>query len=162
MSAHDFTFETIDGGRLALADCAGRPVLVVNTASECGFTPQYAGLQQLWERYRERGLVILGVPSNDFGGQEPGSAADIRAFCESRFGVGFPLAAKQRVVGDDAHPFYRWIEAEAGEAAAPRWNFHKYLVGPAGELVGAWPSRVDPLADEITAAIEALLNEDQG
>jgi glutathione peroxidase len=157
MSAHDFEFETIDGGRFALADCAGRPVLVVNTASECGFTPQYAGLQRLWARYREQGLVVLAVPSNDFGAQEPGGAAEIRAFCESRFGVDFPLAAKQPVIGAEAHPFYRWIEAEAGEAAAPRWNFHKYLIGPDGALVGAWPSRVDPLAGEVTEAIEALL-----
>jgi len=157
MSAHDFSFPAIDGGTLRLADFKGKPVLVVNTASECGYTPQYADLQQLWRRYRERGLVVLGVPSNDFGAQEPGGESEIKSFCQTNYGVDFPMTAKQTVIGGGAHPFYRWIAAELGEDAAPRWNFHKYLVAPDGSLAGLWPSNIEPLAPEITAAIEAAL-----
>jgi glutathione peroxidase len=157
MTAHDFTFTSIEGERLPLAAWRGRPVLVVNTASFCGFTPQYEGLEALWRRYRERGLVVLGVPSNDFGQQEPGSATEIKAFCETTYDIGFPLAEKQRVLGAEAHPFYRWVVGELGEGGAPRWNFHKYLVAPDGTLAGAWPSRVDPLAPEIAREIEKLL-----
>lgn len=157
MSAHQFTFTSIDGEPLALRDFRGKAVLVVNTASECGFTPQYAGLQSLWQRYRDRGLVVLGVPSNDFGAQEPGDEARIRDFCTSRYAVDFPLTGKTSVIGADAHPFYRWIESTFGEAAAPRWNFQKYLVGTDGEVVGAWPSRVEPLAAELIEALESAL-----
>ncbi|MFI4989220.1 MAG: glutathione peroxidase, partial [Alphaproteobacteria bacterium] len=142
MTAHDFSFQSIDGTPLPLAAYRGKPVLVVNTASECGFTPQYKELEALWRKYGARGLVVLGVPSNDFGGQEPGSAAEIKKFCTLNYGIDFPLAGKERVIGADAHPFYRWVASELGEDAAPRWNFHKYLVGPDGELAGMWPSRV--------------------
>jgi glutathione peroxidase len=157
MSAHDFSFPAIDGGTLKLADFKGTPVLIVNTASECGYTPQYAGLEQLWRTYRERGLVVLGVPSNDFGAQEPGAEPAIKSFCQTNYGVDFPMTAKQAVIGGRAHPFYRWIAAELGEDAAPKWNFHKYLVAPDGSLAGLWPSAVDPLDRKITSAIEAAL-----
>src|SRR5262249_8416547 len=157
MSAHDFSFPAIDGGTLHLADFSDKCVLVVNTASECGYTPQYAGLQQLWRRYRERGLVVLGVPSNDFGAQEPAAEPTIQSFCQTNYGVDFPMTAKQTLIGASAHPFYRWIAAELGEDAAPRWNFHKYLVATDGSLAGLWPSNIEPLAPEITAAIEAAL-----
>ena len=155
MSAHDFTFPSIDGGDLPLKAWAGKPILVVNTASFCGFTPQYRELEAVWRKYKARGLVVLGVPSNDFGAQEPGKAGEIKQFCET-FDVSFPLADKQVVVGGSAHPFYKWILAELGETGAPRWNFHKYLVAPDGTLVGAWPSRVKPDAPEITREIDAL------
>ncbi|HZS82527.1 MAG TPA: glutathione peroxidase [Stellaceae bacterium] len=157
MSAHDFEFPAIDGGSLPLAQYSGRPIFVVNTASFCGYTPQYRELEALWRNYRERGLVVIGVPSNDFGAQEPGTAAEIKQFCETTYAVDFPLADKQRVIGDDAHPFFRWIAEELGEAGVPRWNFHKYLIAPDGSLAGAWPSRVSPTAPEITTEIEALL-----
>ena len=157
MLAHDFTFTDINQQPLSLAEFRGRPLLVVNTASECGYTPQYADLQKLWERYRARGLVVLGVPSNDFGAQEPGTEAQIQEFCSTRYGVSFPLTAKQKVSGNDAHPFYRWIVEQLGEAGAPRWNFHKYLLDKEGNLVDLWPSRVEPLSKEITQAVEALL-----
>lgn len=157
MSAHGFEFKGIDGDTLALSQFKGHPVMVVNTASECGFTPQYAELESLWRRYRDRGLVVLGVPSNDFGAQEPGAEAEIKGFCEKNYGVDFPLTAKQAVIGGSAHPFYRWIVEEIGESAAPKWNFHKYLIGPEGELAGLWPSKVKPLDPEITDAIEKLL-----
>jgi glutathione peroxidase len=157
MAAHDFSFTTIDGKPLPLSAYRGRPVLVANTASECGYTPQYADLEALWRRYRDRGLMVIAVPSNDFGRQEPGTAEEIKAFCESRFAIDFPLAAKEAVIGGAAHPFFRWIGAELGEAGLPRWNFHKYLVGPDGALAGAWPSAVKPTDPAITGAVEALL-----
>ena len=157
MTVHDIIFTAIDGGRLALADWRGKALLVVNTASECGYTPQYAGLEALWRRYRDRGLVVLGVPTNDFGGQEPGNEAEIKAFCESSYGVDFPLTAKCAVGGSGAHPFFCWLETEIGEAALPRWNFHKYLFGADGELVEIFPSSVAPDGPRLVKAIEAAL-----
>ncbi|MBM3573547.1 MAG: glutathione peroxidase, partial [Alphaproteobacteria bacterium] len=123
----------------------------------CGYTPQYEDLQSIWAKYRDRGLMVLGVPSNDFGAQEPGSEAEIKKFCEVNFSVDFPLTTKQKVVGADAHPFYRWIAAELGAAQVPRWNFYKYLIAPDGGIAGAWPSTVKPTAAAITAAIEKHL-----
>ena len=156
MTAHDFDFVSIDGDPLPLRAWAGRPVLVVNTASFCGYTPQYETLEALWRRYKDRDLVLLGVPSNDFGEQEPGSAAEIKTFCAT-YDVSFPLSRKEKVIGADAHPFYRWVAAELGEAGAPRWNFHKYLIDGSGLLAGTWPSAVEPLSPDITSAVDAAL-----
>ena len=160
-STQDFTFTSIEGEPLALSDYAGKAVLVVNTASQCGFTPQYADLQDLWDRYRDRGLVVLGVPSNDFGGQEPGSEAQIKEFCEVHFGIDFPMTEKQQVVGPEAHPLYRWFAAELGRQGTPRWNFHKVLIDPDGALVAGWPSRIRPVSQEILAAVERVLPPEQ-
>jgi glutathione peroxidase len=156
-SAHDFTFTTIDNRPLDLKAFAGKPVLVVNVASFCGLTPQYAGLQKLHETYGSRGLVVLGVPSNDFGAQEPKTEPEIAKFCETSFGVTFPMTSKQKVIGPDAHALYQWIATEAGEAATPKWNFHKYLIGKDGSLLGTFGSRVTPDAPEIKGAIESAL-----
>lgn len=156
MTAWDFDFESIDGGPLPMKAYRGKAVLVVNTASFCGFTPQYTDLEKLWTSYKDKGLVVLGVPSNDFGAQEPGTAAEIKQFCET-YDVSFPLSRKEQVIGGQAHPFYRWVVSELGEGAAPKWNFHKYLVDPKGELVGMWPSRVKPMSKDITGAVEAAL-----
>lgn len=156
--AHAFAFTSIEGEPLPLERFAGRPILVVNTASLCGYTYQYAALQRLWSRYRDRGLVVLGVPSNDFGNQEPGTAEEIKTFCETNFDVDFPLTDKVRVRGPDAHPLFVWLRAELGERAGPRWNFYKYLIGPDGRAIAAWPSSVEPDAPEITVAIERLLS----
>ncbi len=156
-SAHDFSFTSIDGQPLPLQDFAGRAVLIVNTASQCGFTKQYAGLQDLWQRYRDRGLVVLGVPSNDFGGQEPGSASEIKSFCEVNFNVDFPLTRKEHVSGEARHPFYTWAATELGTAAKPRWNFHKYLVAPDGRLVDWFSTMTKPTSDRVTRAVEATL-----
>src|SRR5580698_9358125 len=125
---------SLDGAPLSTANYAGHVVLLVNTASLCGFTKQYRGLQALWERYRARGLVVLGVPSNDFGGQEPGSEAEIKDFCSSQYKISFPMTAKNEVVGGKAHPFYQWAVAQAGQKAAPQWNIHKYLIDGKGGL----------------------------
>ena len=152
-----FRFTAIEGGELAMADYAGKAVLLVNTASRCGFTPQYAALQDTWERYRDRGLVVLGVPSNDFGGQEPLDESGIKQFCEVQFGIDFPMTSKERVAGPAAHPLYRWIAERLGARGQPTWNFHKFLIDPAGEVVGAWPARVSPEGAEVSAAIESAL-----
>lgn len=156
-TAYDFSFTSIDGSPLPLSDYRGQVMLVVNTASFCGFTGQYAGLQSLWDRYRDRGFVLIGVPSNDFGAQEPGSSAEIKDFCETHFQIDFPLAEKQRVRGDEAHPFYRWARDSHGALAAPTWNFHKYLVDREGNLVQSFDTRVAPDGSKLTAAIEELL-----
>lgn len=156
MTAYDFTFTSIDGAPLPVKAWAGKPVLIVNTASFCGYTPQYTPLEKLWRAYKDKGFVLLGVPSNDFGQQEPGSAAEIKTFC-TRYDVSFPLSRKEKVIGAEAHPFYRWVAAELGEGGAPRWNFHKYLIGGDGLLAGAWPSAVDPLSKDITTAIDGAL-----
>jgi len=156
-NAHDRSFNTIDGKALPLAEFKGKAVLIVNTASACGFTPQYAGLQTLWEQYRDRGLVVLGVPSNDFGAQEPGDENAIAAFCTERYAVDFPMTEKVTVIGGDAHPFYGWIAESLGEDAAPRWNFHKYLIDAGGDLAAMWPSQVEPLSEEVIEAVEAAL-----
>jgi len=157
MTAYDFDFTSIDGQALPMRAWAGKPVLVVNTASFCGYTPQYTTLEKLWEGYKDKGFVLLGVPSNDFGQQEPGSAAEIKTFCET-YDVSFPLSRKEKVIGAEAHPFYRWIAAELGEGSAPRWNFHKYLIGADGSIAGAWPSGVEPTSKDIVSAVEAVLS----
>lgn len=156
-SAHSFAFTSIDGHPLSLGQFAGKAVLVVNTASQCGFTKQYDDLQALWERYRDRGLIVLGVPSNDFGGQEPGSEADIKEFCEVNFAVDFPMTAKQQVTGALAHPFYRWAAAQLGPGATPKWNFHKYLLAADGRLVTWFSTLTRPTAPSVIDAIEKHL-----
>jgi glutathione peroxidase len=156
-TAHDFSFTSIEGKPLSLADFAGKAVLIVNTASACGLTPQYKGLQALWEAKKDEGLVVLGVPSNDFGAQEPGSEAQVKEFCEVRYGVTFPLTSKNPVIGAEAHPFYRWVAGELGESAAPKWNFHKYLIAKDGSIAGVFGSRTEPSSPDLTAAIEAAL-----
>jgi len=134
---------------------AGKVVLVVNTASKCGFTPQYEGLEQLYRELGPRGLVVLGFPSNDFGGQEPGSEAEIGKFCRATYGVQFPMFAKTVVKGDAAHPFFKRLAEIAGEA--PLWNFHKYLIDRNGKVVGSYGSKTAPNAGQLRDAIEALL-----
>lgn len=155
--AYDYSFKAIDGGDLPLTTFRDQVVLVVNTASRCGLTPQYEGLEKLYADYRDRGLVVLGVPCNQFMGQEPGTEAQIAEFCATTFGVDFPLTAKTDVKGDEAHPFYKWARAELGESAEPVWNFHKLLVGRDGQLIRAFGPRTDPLDGEVVGAVEAAL-----
>ena len=156
-TAYDYEFEAIEGGKLPLAQWRNKVLLVVNTASLCGFTPQYEGLQALWQRYQQRGLVIIGVPSNDFGAQEPKSESEILGFCQGAFGVNFPMTTKQVVSGGEAHPFYLWARDTLGLTSTPRWNFHKYLVGRDGKLIGGFGSSVTPLSDTMINAIETAL-----
>jgi len=152
ITAYAFSFAGLDGGDIRLADHAGKPILVVNTASLCGYTPQYAGLQQLWTRYHERGLMIIGVPSNDFGGQEPGTSADIKHTAHGNYGVGFPLAAKAQVKGASQHPFYKWAASER-PLETPRWNFHKYLIGRDGRIAAAFATDIEPTDARVVNAI---------
>jgi glutathione peroxidase len=153
MSVLDLTVPTIDGNQQPLSAYRGKVLLIVNVASECGFTPQYVGLEKLWEEYKGRGLVVLGFPSNDFGGQEPGSEAEIKKFCSTNFHVSFPMFAKVKTKGDGQAPIYKLL-AEKGE---PKWNFHKYLVGKDGKIVAAFASKVAPESAELRQAIEAAL-----
>ncbi len=157
-SAYDFSFTTLIGENpLPLSQFKGKVILVVNTASQCGFTKQYSGLQKLYDSRRDKGLVILGVPSNDFGGQEPGSSDEIAQFCKLNYGVTFPMAAKQVVSGDAAHPFYIWAKDTLGFGTAPKWNFHKYLIGRDGRLLDHFNSTTGPDSDNLVAAIDAAL-----
>ncbi len=156
-TAHDFTFEKLEGGALPMSEFKGKAVLVVNTASFCGYTPQYEGLQSLWETYKDKGLVVLGVPANNFGAQEPGTAAEIKTFCEGNYSVDFPMTDKVDVVGNQAHPFYKWAKQTLGDGSVPKWNFHKYLVNTKGELVAAFPSAVKPESAEIKTAVDKAL-----
>ncbi|MDW8397567.1 MAG: glutathione peroxidase [Acetobacteraceae bacterium] len=151
--AFGFRFRAIEGGELPLSQFRGRPMLVVNTASFCGYTPQYAGLQRLHERYGPRGLVVLGVPSQEFR-QESGDEATISQFCDAEFGITFPMTGLERLRGRDAHPFYLWLAAQAGPVG---WNFHKYLVWPDGLRVQAFATGVQPEAPALLRAIEAAL-----
>ncbi|HVJ43546.1 MAG TPA: glutathione peroxidase [Dongiaceae bacterium] len=156
-SAFDFDFQALQGGDLALGQYRGKALLLVNVASKCGFTPQYKGLQALWRKYRDRGFVLLGVPSNDFGAQEPGTATEIQQFCEQNYAVDFPLTEKVAVTGAAAHPVYKWLEAKLGDDGRPRWNFHKYLIAPDGHVVGGFSSRVAPDDPKLLKAIEENL-----
>lgn len=154
-TAWDFTFTSIDGKPMPLSDYKGRVLLVVNTASFCGFTKQYEALQALNAKYEAQGFTVIGVPSNDFGAQEPKAAGEIKEFCEGMFGVTFPLTDKNVVTGDGAHPFYKWAREELGWINAPKWNFHKYLVGRDGKLVTNFFSATAPDADRLVKAVEA-------
>ena len=156
ITAYGFSFPALDGGDIRLADFAGKPLLVVNTASLCGYTPQYAGLQELWTGFSGRGFVIIGVPSNDFGGQEPGGATEIAQTAQHQYGVTFPIAVKTVVKGPNAHPFYKWA-AEARPKEVPRWNFHKYLVGRDGYIAEVFPESVEPTDTRVKTAIARAL-----
>lgn len=157
MNIYEYTFRSIDDATMPLERWRGQPLLLVNTASECGFTPQYEKLQRLHHEYYKAGLVVLGVPSNDFGGQEPGSEAEIMEFCTSRFGVTFPMTAKQTFHGPDTHPMFVHMAEEFTEDVLPRWNFFKYLFGRDGELIEFWPSDVAPDDSEFRRTIEQNL-----
>ncbi len=152
-TAHDFGFTAIEGGSLPLSDFAGKPVLVVNTASRCGFTYQYDGLQALYDRYRDRGLVVLGVPSQDFR-QELATSEDVKTFCEVNFDLDFPMTEIEKVRGRNAHPLFRWL---AEQGAKPEWNFNKFLIAPDGRFVARFGASVKPDSARIGDRIEDLL-----
>ena len=158
MNAHDFEIESIDGETIALSSFRGKPVLLVNTASECGFTPQYRDLEAIWQELKDDGLVVLGVPSNDFGGQEPGAEAAIKEFCEKNYGVSFPMFEKVDVNGDNAHPVFKFLKSESPGllgTEAIKWNFTKFLVDRDGNVVKRYAPKDKPekLADDIEALL---------
>lgn len=150
-----FSFPSIDGGDIDLAQWRGQPVLVVNTASRCGYTSQYDGLQELYDTYRGRGLVVLAIPSNDFR-QELASDEEVKDFCEVNFGLDFPMTTITAIRGDHAHPFYKWLEAESG--FTPKWNFNKVLIAPDGSVAATFGSNARPMSRPVTSAITALLD----
>ncbi len=156
-SAHDYSFDSITGGPLPLTTFKDKVVLVVNTASKCGLTPQYDGLEKLYTDYKDKGLVVLGVPCNQFMGQEPGTEKEIETFCSTRFGIDFPMTSKVDVKEGGRHPFYAWAEKELGEPAVPVWNFHKILIGKNGEALQAFGPRTEPQDPGLVAAIEGAL-----
>lgn len=156
-SVYEFTLNTINGTPKSLSDYKGQVLLIVNTASKYGFTPQYAGLQELYEKYKDRGLVVLGFPANNFMGQEPGSNEEIQQFCTTRFKVTFPMFGKISVKGDDIHPLYAWLTSDPNGAPVS-WNFNKFLIGRNGKLIAHFGSRTKPDSGELTAAIESALN----
>lgn len=156
MSFHELTAPRLDGMAQPLSAYKGKVVLVVNVASECGYTPQYAGLERLYRAMKGRGVEILGFPCNQFGGQEPGGAEQIQAFCQKNYGVTFPLFAKVEVKGAGKAPIFAFLTAAHGE---PKWNFHKYLVGKDGRVIQAFPSSVEPEGPELKAALEAALQQ---
>lgn len=157
-SAYDFTFNTLmEGEAMPLSAYKGKVLLMVNTASKCGFTPQYEGLEKLYQHYKEKGLVIIGVPSNDFGAQEPGSSKEIAQFCQFNYGVTFPMTGKAVVSGEEAHPFYIWAKETLGFGTAPKWNFHKYLIGRDGLLIDYFHSTTSPDAERVRTAVEKAL-----
>ena len=159
----EFAFETIDGEPAKLADYTGKPVLLVNVASKCGYTGQYAGLQELHERYSDKGLVILAFPCNDFGGQEPGSEKEIKAFCSTKYRVAFPMASKISVKGEGAHPLYKFLTAEETNSrffGEVKWNFEKFLIGRDGEVLNRFRTKVNPTSDPVVESIEWALKDE--
>jgi glutathione peroxidase len=158
VSVYDFKVKTIDGKEASLAEYKGKALLIVNTASQCGYTPQYAGLEALYVKYRDRGFTVLGFPSNDFGGQEPGTNTEIKKFCELRYKTTFPLFSKIPVKGDDANPLYKYLTSLPGkQGGAITWNFNKFLIGPDGTVIEHFDSRVDPMSSELTGKLEQVL-----
>jgi len=159
-SVHDFTVKTIKGGEKSLADYKGKVLLVVNVASECGLTPQYAGLETLHEEYAKKGLAVLGFPANDFGAQEPGTDAQVEQFCTTKYGAKFDMFSKVAVKGEKTAPLFAWLqgkESNPGFGGPIKWNFNKFLVGKDGTVIGRFEPQVEPLSAEVKGAIEKAL-----
>ena len=156
--AYDFNFKDLDGSNLSLSEYKEKVIVVVNVASQCGFTNQYEDMQKVWESYQKKGIVMLGVPSNDFGNQEPGNSKDIKNFCEAKFGITFPMTEKVSVKGENAHPFYKWAKKNYGNSAAPKWNFHKIIIGKDGKIKDTFASITNPSSKKFIKAIEEALD----
>lgn len=158
-NVHSFAMENMDGEQVSLSQYKGKALLIVNTASRCGYTPQYASLEQLYQKYRERGFEVLAFPANNFGGQEPGSNEQIQEFCLIKYRTTFPLFAKISVKGADINPLYSYLTAGSPFSGPIKWNFNKFLVNPAGEVVARYDSPVDPMSDQIVSKLETILPE---
>ncbi len=157
LTAYDFEFIDNSGKSFLLEQYKGKIIMIVNTASKCGFTSQYEALEELWDNYKDKGFVIIGVPSNDFGDQEPGSNAEIKEFCESNFKITFPIMSKTHVKGDEAHPFYKWAAEQVSVFGRPKWNFHKYVIGKDGKILEWFASPTSPLDSRVTNLLDSNL-----
>ena len=155
--AYDFDFSDLDGSTLNLSEFKNKVIVVINVASQCGFTKQYEDMQKIWEKYQARGVIMLGIPSNDFGNQEPGSNQEIKNFCEAKFGISFPMTEKVSVKGVSAHPFYKWAKENHGKSAVPKWNFHKIIIGKNGKIVDTFASITNPSSKKFVEALEKAL-----
>ena len=155
--AYDFNFKDLDGSTLNLSEYRGKVIVAINVASQCGFTSQYEDMQQIWEKYQSKGIIILGIPSNDFGQQEPGSNEDIKNFCEAKFGISFPMTEKVSVKGTDAHPFYIWARKNYGISAIPKWNFHKIIIDKNGKIAETFSSITNPSSKKFIKILEKLI-----
>jgi glutathione peroxidase len=153
---YDFSLQSIDGTAMPLSAYRGKAILLVNTASQCGFTPQYDGLQKIWQTYRDRGLVVIATPANNFNNQEPGSNEEIKKFCAVNFNVDFPMSAKIDVIGKNADPVYQWVSG-LKRGGKPKWNFYKYLFNRDGVLIDSWSPVTKPDSDDVMRAIEGVL-----
>ena len=155
--AYDFKFKDLNGSALNLSEYKGKVIIVVNVASQCGFTNQYEDMQKIWENYQSKDILMLGVPSNDFGKQEPGSNKDIKNFCEAKFGISFPMTEKVSVKGSDAHTFYIWARENYGNSAVPKWNFHKIIIGKNGKIAETFSSMTNPSSKKFIRTLEKLI-----
>ena len=160
--AYDFQFKDLDGSALNLSEYKGKVIIIVNVASQCGFTKQYEDMQNIWEKYQSKGIVILGIPSNDFGKQEPGTNEEIKNFCEAKFGITFPMTEKVSVKGPESHPFYIWARENHGKSAIPKWNFHKIIVGRNGKIDDTFASITNPSSKKFIEAIEKSIYSKNG
>ena len=156
--AYDYKFNALDGGELNLNKFKNKVIVVVNVASQCGFTKQYQDMQKIWDNYQDKGVVMLGVPSNDFGKQEPGTSEEIKNFCEAKFGITFPMTEKVSVKGENAHPFYIWARENHGRSAIPKWNFHKIIIGKDGKVLDTFASMTNPSSKKFIKVIEKALD----
>tara|TARA_Y100000590_G_C15443100_1_gene909650 strand:+ start:165 stop:728 length:564 start_codon:yes stop_codon:yes gene_type:complete len=154
---YDFKLESITGEVINFNDYKGKTVLMVNVASNCGFTKQYSDLQNLWEKYKERNLIVLGIPSNQFGGQEPGTNSEIKNFCKTNFNINFPMTSKYNVKGENAHEIYKWAKNSYGKSAVPKWNFHKILIDKNGKVHETFASFTNPMSKKIIKELEKIL-----
>ena len=157
--AYDYKFNALDGSQLNLNKFKNKVMVVVNVASQCGFTKQYEDMQKIWVKYQDKGVVILGIPSNDFGQQEPGSSEEIKNFCEAKFGITFPMTEKVSVKGKNAHPFYIWARENHGKSAIPKWNFHKIIINKSGKIEDTFTSITNPSSKKFITALEKTLNK---
>ena len=155
-TAYDYEFNSIDGDLIKLSEYKGKVIVVVNVASRCGYTPQYEDLQTLWSKYKSKNLVVLGIPTNNFR-QEPGNNKEIKNFCETNFGITFPMTEKISVIGNNSHPFYKWARKDYGIGAIPKWNFHKILINKEGKIEDTCASMTKPMSKKIIKAIENIL-----
>ena len=160
--AYDFQFKDLDGSALNLSEYKDKVIIVVNVASQCGFTKQYEDMQNIWEKYQSKGIIMLGIPSNDFGKQEPGTSEEIKNFCEAKFGITFPMTEKVSVKGPESHPFYIWARENHGKSAIPKWNFHKIIVGRNGKIDDTFASITNPSSEKFINAIEKSINSKDG